>query len=103
MIITYEDVVPTLIPNTTMRKSFRDGVHKTYVITPIEGYVLHDKAGDYPDPVTGENTLAFFVGSCSCAASYDFDVNPREFYAVPADSIPADQIFGGVNNDHEVM
>lgn len=108
-IITYEDVVPTLIENTTMRKLLRDGVHQTYNITPVAGYVLHDSSYDYPevDPETWEETgrvlLGYRTSTASVAANYDFTANPREFYAVPADSIPADQIFGGANNDHEVM
>lgn len=107
MTFTYEDVNPTLIPNTTMQKRFIDGVHKQYLITPVDGYVLHDSVGNWTemDPITGEEITkeAYYTGTCTCAASYDFTANPREFYAVPADSVPADQIFGGVNNDHEVM
>lgn len=104
---TREDVVPSLIENTTMQKLLRDGVHIQYTIKAIEGYVLHDKVGDWTemDEMTGEEILkeAFFTGTCSCAASYDFEANPREFYAIPESSVPADQIFGGVDNDHEIM
>ena len=107
MTFTYEDVNPTLIPNTTMQKRFIDGVHKQYRITPVDGYGVHDSVGNWTemDPITGEEITkeAYYTGTCTCAASYDFTANPREFYAVPADSVPADQIFGGVNNDHEVM
>lgn len=108
MVITYEDMNPSLIENTTMKKVFRDGVHSTYRITPVDGYVLHDNAYDTPlvDPETleetGEVILGYRTTMASCAASYDFEANPREFYAVPADSVPADRIFG-VGNDHEVM
>lgn len=104
--ITYEDVTPSLIPNTIMKKRLLNGVHKTYTITAADGYVLHDNAGDWTDidPITGEEIVykAFYSGTCTCAANYDFAANPREFYAVPADSVPADQIFGG-SNDHEIM
>lgn len=106
-VITYEDMNPALIANTTMRKLLSDGVHRVYDITPVDGYVLHDKARDWEeeDPETFEmvTKLGYTTGTASCAASYDFTANPREFYAVPADSVPADQIFGGVNNNHEVM
>ena len=105
-VITYEDVNPTLIPNTTMTKLLRDGVHQVYRIYPIDGYVLHDNKNDYPeyDSVTGEETivLGYVSGSTSCAANYDFVANPREFYTVPADSVPADQIFGGVPSNPEI-
>lgn len=106
---TTEPVTPSLIENTTMEKGINgEGEHKTYLITPVDGYVLHDKGYDTPvlDPITYEETgeikLGYRTSTASCAASYDFTANPREFYAVPADSVPADQIFGG-GNDHEVM
>ena len=95
MTITYEEVNPTLIPNTTMVKGLVDGVHRNYRITPVDGYVLHDNETDYPglDPETGEEVvmLGFTRGTCSCAANYDFSANPREFYAVPEESVPSDQ------------
>ena len=107
---TREEVIPSLIPNTTMYKNLRDGMqHTTYAIAPVEGYVLHDKNRDWYgfDPITGElnaePTLGFTTGTTTCPADYDFTVNPREFYAVPEDSVPADQIFGGGGNDHKVM
>lgn len=114
-VITYEDVTPPIIANTIMQKRLWDGVHKTYTIKAIDGYVLHDNTLDYPstdaetgEPLFDENgneliTLGYAAGTTTCAASYNFVANPREFYAVPEDSVPADQIFGGVNNDHEVM
>lgn len=103
---TYEDIIPSLIENTVMQKMLKDGIHKTYVIGPTDGYVLHDASRDwiYIDPNTMEETLklGYTTGTATVAASYDFAANPRELYAVPADSVPADQIFGGGGN-HEVM
>lgn len=97
-VITYEPVEPGVIAHTTMRKLLRDGGHQAYYIAPISGYVLHDKARDWTDtdPISMEETykLGFTRGTAGCAASYDFEANPREFYAVPEDSVPADQIFG---------
>lgn len=107
MAYTREDVIPSLIPNTTMYKNLRDGVHTTYVIAAIDGYVLHDKNRDWTeeDPITMEETykLGYTTGTTTCPASYDFTANPREFYAVPESEVPADQIFGGGDNDHEIM
>lgn len=108
MVITHEEVNPSLIENTTMSLSFIDGTPSSYSITPISGYVIHDKAADFEDvdPDTGEVlavNLGYKRGTVSCGARYDFIANPREFYAVPADSVPADNIFGGNNNNHDVM
>lgn len=88
--ITYEDVTPSLIENTCMQKVLEDGVHKVYYITPVGGYVLHDKESDFVkiNFDTMEETIVpgFNRSTCSCGASYDFTANPREFYTVPADS-----------------
>lgn len=83
-IIIREDMV-ALIENTTMQKVFRDGVHCQYYISPVDGYVLHDKRNDWTDEdrETGEEIthLGYTGGIVSCAASYDFVKNPWEFYA----------------------
>lgn len=102
---TYEDVIPSPIENARVQKSYYNGEHRSYSITPNSGYVLHDKARDWEDidPETWAVTikLGYTTGTAACGANYDFAANPREFYAVPADSVPADQIFGG-GNDHVV-
>lgn len=97
MIITYEDVNPTLIPNTTMKKMFIDGAAKTYHIMPNDGYVLHDKLLDeyasYDDEGNGigELTLYYYPGMRTIAVWYDFEENPREFYAVPESNEKGDE------------
>lgn len=109
--LTQEELNPSFIENTTMMKVIRDGAHFLYRIQPNEGYVLHDKAGDFADPDEVEQK-AYFGLSCSCAADYDFmpvtmtvpdrEGNPitvtaygdREFYAIPEGFVPADHIFG---------
>lgn len=121
MATIYENVTPTLIPNTTMQRVIRDGVHKQYYIYPNEGYVLHDNASDYTDidPDTGEEitVLTYYTGMCSCGKNYDFDntividgytaYGSREFFARPATEVPDpdNQIFGGVTTEpeHEIM
>ena len=107
MAVTRGDYVTSPIANTTMQEKLRDGVLYMYALKAETGYVLHDKAGDWDDMDENGNItmkLAFYRGECTCLATYDFVANPREFYAVVEDSVPTDQIFGGVgNNDHEVM
>jgi hypothetical protein len=106
-----------------MVRGVLNGVVKAYEITPIEEYVLRDKENDMPifDEITGEIIGAKFCYAsmgASCGANYDFtplqvtDENgvthtaygaQREFFARLASEVPADQIFGGGDNDHEVM
>lgn len=109
MAIIREDLNPTLIENTSMQKIYRDGVHVQYGITPNENYVLHDITYDEPvyDEETGDETgeviLGYRLSTATCSASYDFTTNPREFYAVPESSVPADQICDVTEPDHETV
>ena len=113
-VYTYEDVVPSLIANTIMQKVFLNGVHKTFRVTPVDGYVLHDSARDWYVPEENVTTRGYTTGTATCAAAYDFNtvtmidgytaVGAREFFARPRSEVPEDQIFGGGdNNDHEIM
>lgn len=106
--VTKENVNPSLIENTTMQKVLIGGVHRSYYITPNEGYVLRDNRRDWVDinPDTGDETPmeGYMRGTISVAATYDFTANPYDIRAVLESSVPADQIFGGSgNNNQEVM
>ncbi len=123
MTVIYEDVIPTLIPNTTMTKGIVNGVHRNYYITPCVGYVLRDKENDSPifDENAGDVIGTMFCYAsmgASCSANYDFtplqvtDENgvthtaygaQREFFARLAGEVSADQIFGVIDNGSEVM
>ena len=103
MAVTYENITPSPIENTVVDKGFIDGVHKIYRIGPIEGYVLHDNGFDWEDEF-GNIILGYAIGTVTVRWDYDFTANPRELYAVPANSVPADQIFGIVpGGEPEVM
>lgn len=102
--------VEPIIENTTMERYVNNnGIPLTYVIAPIEGYVLHDNRKDWYEeydelgnPI-GEPILGYASGSVSVALNYDFILNPYNLYTVLASEVPADQIFGGGDNQHEVM
>lgn len=103
------DVTP-IIENTRMEAYYNSSnVLRTYFIYPNEGYVLHDT--QYDEIVlddhgneTGEVILGYlpYPSFVTVMYNYDFVANPRELYCVPADTVPADQIFNN-GNDHEVM
>lgn len=122
MVITYENIIPSLIPNTSMKLTLRDGVPHMYGITPNEGYVLHDKSADHYeyDDDTGEVLylvkMRYSTGRCSCLANYDFspvvvtDENGNtftaygsqyEFFTRLASEVPENSTYG--NNDTEIM
>lgn len=92
--IVYKDISPAPVENTVMTAVHRDGVHMVTRILPMPGFVLRDNAGDLEDPETREKFEAYYTGTCSCGADYDFGENPRQFYAVKAETVPQGQIFG---------
>jgi hypothetical protein len=106
---------PSPIENATVLEKLIDGVLKGYFIQPIEGYVLHDK--NYDNDIIEEGTdengnpidivvgveLGYRTSTTNVAANYDFVANPREFYTVLRSEVPEDNIYGGGDNDHEVM
>ena len=107
MAITNGNYVTPQIANTTQLEKLRDGILYVYEIAPVDGYVLHDNAMDYPATDengndTGEMVQVFTEGTCSCAANYDFVANPREFFTMLKNEVPTDQIHGS-NNDHETI
>jgi hypothetical protein len=76
---------------------------RVYFVKANAGYLLHDREIDIVeiDNFTNEEisrTPGYTSATCSVPVSYDWEANPREFYAVPRDSVPADQIFGGGGN-----
>lgn len=101
--------VEPIIENTTMEKYVDgNGVERTYIIAPIEGYVLHDSRKDWTDIDQETNEEVVFEGFATYGVSvpitYDFAANPYNLYTKLASEVPADQIFGGgTDNEHEVM
>lgn len=108
----YVDVEP-VYANTTMKASYNDeNVLRTYRIAPVEGYVMHTTSYDREvideetGTPTGEIILGFipYPASTSVPYNYDFAANPKQIYAVPADTVPENQIYNaGGNNNHEIM
>lgn len=105
----FETVTP-IYENTIQKAYYNDeNVLRYYDIAPVEGYVIHDK--EYDAPVFDESIMdytdevipGYTGGSISVGYNYDFEANPREIYAVLRGTVPENQIFGGDNNDHEVM
>lgn len=94
------------IENCTITGFYIGDVLRAYRIKANDGYLLHDRELDIVDidPFTEEEisrVAGFTGGTCSCGYNYDWTANTREFYAVPANEVPADQIFS--NTNHESM
>lgn len=91
-------------PNLTVYDRFRDGILNGWKVTANEGYVFYDENAN--DSITDPDTLE------PIPITYYYTIrmlNPNynwanfALVAVPRDSVPADQIFGGGDNEHEVM
>lgn len=104
--------VEAIIPNTRMEAYYNSSnVLRKYYIYPIEGYALHHNG--YDTEVVDEETLEptgeviqrFTTAFTTVVASYDFDLNPDNIFAVPLSELDENQICGGNNGDnkHETM
>ena len=83
----YRDI-ETKIENTTMKERYNDNNELiNYVISPVDGYVLHAKSRDEiildeNGNETGKVKLGYTRGIVTALVNYDFEENPREIYAV---------------------
>lgn len=128
-IITSGNYITSPVPNTTLLEKLRDGVLYYYEIAPTGGYLLHDKDLDIYDydedgNQTGLIEIWFTGGTTSVRLDYDFTnttqgtytytdengmeitipvtmIGEREFYTIPSNIVPYDQILGGGGNNHE--
>lgn len=88
----YKDITP-IIENTVMQERYNDnGEMINYVISPMEGYLLHEKSRDEmvvdeQGNDTGEVKKGFTSGIITILVNYDFDINNREIYAVKESDI----------------
>ena len=72
---TYEDI-EGLIANCTVRKSYKDGVHKNYRLIAHEGYAMHmigdegfiDEEGNYTPP-----SYSYQVVMSATSNIYDYE------------------------------
>lgn len=117
----YIDVTP-IIPNTTMQQYINlNGVASAYKITPNEGYVMHNKGRDFNAYDDFGNIIGrkqgFTSAPTTCPITYDFTsfemtcdngqtvtaYGTKEYFVIPENEIPTDQIFGSVTPKPEVM
>lgn len=88
----YRDI-ETLIENTIMKERYSENGEKVnYVISPCEGYLLHEKSRDEAEPDengndTGKIKKGYTSGIVTVLANYDFHKNEREIYAVKENEI----------------
>lgn len=110
--LVWEDVVPSLIPHTTMRKRIKNGVATYYNIVPEEGYVLHDKGRDVEieiedNPEQIELHRGYTKMGTTCGINYSFDIGTltlengdfaisygeQQYFAIPIGSVEEKYIY----------
>jgi hypothetical protein len=104
MVVTYTPETEIIRENITIERKYIDGVHKGYRLTANEGYVLHSPSLDneVEDPFTGETHIEqYYYRQAHLTIAQP--VSTWDWHAVLESDVPADMIFGGGNNDHEVM
>ena len=129
MAIGYGEYITSPVPNTTLREVLMNGNLYVYHIQAESGYFLHDKDLDIYDYDEDGNQTGLIetwltCGTTSVRLDYDFTtttqgtytytdengmeitipvtmIGEREFYTVPSNMVPYDQILGGGGNNHE--
>ena len=82
----YKDITP-IIENTVMQERYNEtGKMINYIISPKEGFLLHEKSRDEivldeSGNETGEIKKGYTKGIVTVLANYDFNENEREIYA----------------------
>lgn len=93
-----------IYPNITVYDRFRDGVLNGWRVNANEGYVFYDENAEDTilDPETMEEVpITYYYTIRYLNPNYNWA--NFALVAVPRNSVPADQIFGGGNDNHEVM
>lgn len=118
---TYSEVLDTSInlENINVYKKINEETneHVMYLVRPVDGYVMYDTTANDTEPVidsetglpvtdpeTGavvERPVTYYYTVMYCPKTTNFD--NFTWVAVPRDSVDENYIFGGGNNDHEVM
>lgn len=105
----FKDVLnPNFIfPNITIYDILRDEVLTGYRARPNEGYVMYSQSTDVivlPEinHETGEPIIeTYYCRQAQFPLNFNFD--NFDYIAVLESEVPADHIFGGGGNDHEVI
>lgn len=81
-------------PNITILKTFNNGVHDGYDVTPNEGYLMYSHSTDIitmPSPITGKDIIqTHYCRFAWLPAKYNFD--KFDYIAVPETECEVKQI-----------
>lgn len=98
------DTEHNIYPNITVRKKMRDDVFAGWRINSNEGYVFYDTTENNTeiDPETDDEISVIYYYTEADLTKY-FNWNNFNYVAVLRSEVDENYIFGGGDNDHEVM
>lgn len=104
MTITFELATEYNYPHINTYRRYRDGELSGWKFETEEGYVMYNPNDETyeEDPETGLEVRVHYYYT-QYNASFRFDPATFPYIAVPRDSVDENYIFGGGDNDHEVM
>lgn len=74
------------------------------ILTAQEGYVIHPHAGcELGDEELGIEPECYYARSVYFGNGYDIANINRDYQAVLESTVPEHNIFGGKDNDHEIV
>ena len=90
--------------NITVYDRLNDGVPAGWSVRANAGYVMYRSTDHFTeyDPETGEEVPVTYYYTES-GLPFNYNWNNFAWVAVPRDSVDENYIFGGVDNDHEIM
>lgn len=103
-VYTEEVATDIVFPNITICRQYADGVLYGYRAYPNEGYVMYDTTDNNIDfdAETGEEiSVTYYYTMAGFPANFNFA--NFTWVAVPRSEVDENYIFGGGDNDHEVM
>lgn len=94
----------TSYPNMVLTTLTEDGVNVyRHELTPVEGYVLHNHAGCFlGDENFGIPAQCYYSRKAYFVPSFDLSTINTDYEAVLESSVPADNIYGAGDNNHEI-
>lgn len=102
--INYELATDIILPNITVERAYVNNELKAYRLTANAGYVMYrTDANDVTiDPDTLEEIpITYYYRQASM--NVRVPIENWTWVAVPESDAPADNIFGGGDNDHETI
>lgn len=103
-VYTQELATDIVFPHILVYRQYCDGVHYGYQVKTEDGYVMYNTAANdtelAPDTME-EISVTYYYTIMSCSFRTNFD--NFTWVAVPRGSVDENYIFGGGDNDHEIM